>query len=151
MTWARALARRRELVLGLLLLVGCAGAGAPIRYTHGETTVQIDPAFAGRGCLDLIIEPNGQTWITVQQDGSSDWGGFRALVAIVPETVQVVVVSVMAGVGAPFELIAQAFGGTLKAERPAMSPPSPIHGCEYVLEEQVFDDRSLLERIFGRK
>ena len=119
-------------LLAMFLAAGCQSAPVSVKHNPnpapGEPSlhVTVDPQQYARGCSSVTITTAGDVEILMQQDGTSDWLGLRILPAIGAEAAG----AVMAVVGAPFELIAQAFD--LVPEVPA---PSAIHGCDGMFAE----------------
>lgn len=89
--------------------------------------VSISPRLYARGCVDVVIEPSGKVLVTVQQDGTSDW----ILGRITPRVISDSVAVVMAAVQAPLDALMAAFG----IEKPPVPPPSDVHGCGDLFEE----------------
>lgn len=129
----------------VVVLVGCAGfepgkrtkldeEGPPMivreyfdeagRMTHRDL-VRFKASLLGRGCHAFDVNAGTESIVISyvgQQDGSSDWSSVRGLVAVLPETLAVII--------GPVTTLMEAL--TALAGRPPMTPPSEIHGCEGV-------------------
>ena len=90
----------------------------------GEVQVSFAGGLYGRGCQWLTISAEGDVDYLMQQDASSDYSVVRGLVAVVPETVAVV----MNPVTTLLSAVIVSLGGALP-----MSPPSDIHGCDNLM------------------
>jgi hypothetical protein len=123
-------------VLAALLAAGCASSKVVIdleetpgvfgskAMTIGSVTVE--PAFYGRGCLDIMVEDDRVT-VALQQDGTSDWAGVR----IAPLIARDVVAAALGFASAPWEIVQ----GLLGLRQEAPNDPSGVHGCEGLLED----------------
>lgn len=116
------------------LLTGCAGSG--VVRLHFEPTdgglvgedpvrlssIEMDPELYGRGCIAMEVSDDGGTVkLAIQQDGTSDWAGIRAVYGMAPEIVEAAV-QVVSG---PMDI----FKGVLGLEQRDMQEPSPQRGC----------------------
>ena len=70
----------RALVICILLLaLGCAGNTITVYDQDGKATAEFEQRFGGRGCIAATADGSGAVDVIVQQDGSTDWAGIRAL------------------------------------------------------------------------
>lgn len=115
----------------LVLSLGCASSKLTLGFGLEEGTfggkgyrlnsITVEPGFYGRGCVDVLVERDGDVQITLQQDGTSDWIVGRAA----PGALREVAIALMGFATKPFEII-----GSLLGLSPAAPPgPSETHGC----------------------
>ena len=111
----------RTLLLALLVaLAGCANSTVEYIDPNGEP-IKLTQRFGGRGCIAATTHTDGTVDVIVQQDGSSDWAGVRAI----PAALQIA--------------LATLFG--TRTEDPAEFPgPSDIQGCAGLFTIEETDD-----------
>lgn len=115
----------RTILLALLLvaLAGCRTEIVSKRFDENHnlvSSVTFSSPNYSRGCLDVIVKPDGQIWATYQNDASSDWILGRTLQVIGPDIARIFV--------SPITIPLNAIMGN-KTE-----PPSEIHGCGGMFE-----------------
>ena len=121
-------------LLILLLLISCRTEIVSLRFDGNENLIgQVtfsSPNYS-RGCLDVIIKPDGEIWATYQNDASTDWILGRTLQVIGPDIARIFF--------SPITIPLNAIMGT-KPE-----PPSEIHGCGGMFENQDEEDEDETE------
>ncbi len=110
----------RLILVAALLSFGCAGSTVTFTDSRGNL-VTLEQSIGGRGCMAATWTPEGDFDFVIQQDGSSDWGGIRAI----PTLAQVAITAVL---------------GDRRAESEGMDGPSDIQGCAGLFERGEWDD-----------
>ena len=107
----------RNTIMAIILVaaLGCASSTITIPLKNGAV-VKLDQDLGGRGCIAITTNGAGGVDAIVQQDGSSDWGGLRALPAIARTVITAV------------------FGSRDPQGGEGFSAPSPIAGCQGLFE-----------------
>ena len=122
--------------LVVLALAGCASSRIELDFARGEPEkagvlrggeaarhvlehVEIDPGFYGRGCFDVRIEANGDVWITLQADATSDW--------IIGRSLPQLAAAALGALVSPIDIIKDLLG--IKP-----TPPNEVHGCGGIFE-----------------
>ena len=103
----------RAILCGLVALgssVGCATSSITFTDKLGHE-VTLKQKIGGRGCIALDRDTEGNVEVIVNQDGSSDWAGIRAL----PIMAQVAITALM---------------GNRSGESAGFAGPSNIGGCD---------------------
>lgn len=97
-----------------------------------KVEVSIRGDIYGRGCQGLYISPDGKVVYGQQQDASTDYAAIRGSVAIVPESLGIVMGAATGGMTNLLDAVGDRIRGREGEAR--MAPPSAIHGCEGAAE-----------------
>lgn len=68
--------------LAALLGMGCAQSTVTMLDSSGDP-ITFKQGIGGRGCIAVSADLKGGVDVIIQQDGSSDWGGVRAIPVLV--------------------------------------------------------------------
>lgn len=110
----------RFVTLAVLLSFGCASSTVTF-MDENDRPVTLEQEFRGRGCIAISRPKDGSVDIIVQQDGSSDWAGVRAL----PVLAQVALATLF---------------GNRDTESEGFTGPSDVQGCAGLFESTIYED-----------
>ncbi len=102
------------------LVFGCANSSVNFTAADGSP-VSVEQRFGGRGCIAVSRPVDGSVDIIIQQDGSSDWSGVRAI----PALVQIALATLF---------------GNRGSEDAGFAGPSDIQGCAGLFVDPVEEE-----------